>query len=97
MRIQLFEFIDETIALFNSKQAAYEYVEGRVTSVLSSLFSEKDDNVVLIRSRIKNPDSLREKLIRNRFYQEYPDPMDTLAHLTDIYAKSGIMLQCLSP
>ena len=91
MRIQLFEFIDETIALFNSKQAAYEYVEGRVTSVLSSLFSEKDDNVVLIRSRIKNPDSLREKLIRNRFYQEYPDPMDTLAHLTDIV---GITMEC---
>ena len=91
MRIQLFEFIDETINLFNSKQAAYEYVEGRVTSLFSSLFNEKDDNVVLIRSRIKNPDSLREKLIRNHFYRDYPDPLDTLAHLTDIV---GVTMEC---
>ena len=91
MRIQLFEFIDQTIELFNSKQAAYEYVEGRLTSLFSSLFTEKDDHVVLIRSRIKSPDSLREKLIRNRFYLDHPDPMDTLAHLTDIV---GITMEC---
>ena len=91
MRIRLFEFIDQTIDLFNSKQAAYEYVEGRVTALFSALFSEKDDNVVLIRSRIKNADSLREKLIRNRFYLDHPDPLDTLLHLTDIV---GVTMEC---
>lgn len=91
MKIPLFKFVDDTVDLFNSKQAAYEYVEGRVRSMLSSLFNEKDDSVVLIRSRIKNPDSLREKLIRNRFYIDYPDPIDTLNHVTDII---GITMEC---
>lgn len=91
MKIPLFKFVDDTIDLFNSKQAAYEYVEGRVKTMLSSLFNEKDDSVVLIRSRIKNPDSLREKLIRNRFYIDYPDPVDTLNHVTDII---GITMEC---
>ena len=91
MKIPLFQFVDDTIDLFNSKQAAYEYVEGRMKTMLASLFNEKDDSVVLIRSRIKNPDSLREKLIRNRFYMDYPDPIDTLNHVTDIV---GITMEC---
>lgn len=91
MKIPLFKFVDDTIELFNSKQAAYEYVEGKIKAMLSSLFNEKDDSVVLIRSRIKNPDSLREKLIRNKFYLDYPDPVETLNHVTDII---GITMEC---
>lgn len=91
MKIPLFQFVEDTIALFESKQAAYEYVEGRVRALFSSMFTEKDDHVVLIRSRIKQADSLREKLIRNRFYIDWPEPLDTLAHLTDIV---GVTLEC---
>ncbi|MGM9940891.1 MAG: hypothetical protein ACI32N_02730 [Bulleidia sp.] len=91
MRIPLFQFVDDTITLFESKQAAYEYVEGRVKGLFSSFFSEKDDHVVLIRSRIKQADSLREKLIRNRFYLDWPEPVETLAHLTDIV---GVTIEC---
>ena len=45
----------------------------------------------LIRGRIKTKESLREKIIRNRFYIEYDKASDILAHLSDLI---GVSIEC---
>ena len=91
MRIPLFNFIDNTLDYFEKKQAVYEYTEGRLKELFLNMFSSKDDNMVSFKSRIKNPDSLREKLIRNRFYLDYKTPEQAIDNLSDLI---GVTLEC---
>jgi ppGpp synthetase/RelA/SpoT-type nucleotidyltranferase len=91
MKLELFDFIDETIALFEKKQATYEYVQGKLIELYGKMFSGDAKEGISIHSRIKNTDSLKEKLIRNRFYIDYDTPEDAIDHLTDLI---GITLQC---
>ncbi len=91
MKLELFNFIDDTIAYYDRKQASYEYVEGRLKELYAGLFNLEDNQVVSIHSRIKNKDSLREKLIRNHFYLDYHSPKEAIDHLTDLI---GITLEC---
>lgn len=91
MKLKLFDFIDETIDLFDRKQATYEYVQGKLKKLYHGLFNEKDNSVVSLSSRIKNRDSLKEKMIRNRFYLDFHTPQEALDNLSDLI---GITLQC---
>lgn len=91
MKLKLFDFIDETIALFDSKQATYEYVQGKLKKLYESLFSNQNNSVVSFSSRIKNRDSLKEKMIRNHFYLDFHTPQEALDNLSDLI---GITLQC---
>lgn len=91
MKLQLFDFIDETISLFDSKQSEYQYVEEKLKELYGSLFKENDNAVVSLSSRIKNRDSLKEKMIRNHFYLDFHSPQEALDNLSDLI---GITLQC---
>lgn len=91
MRLQLFDFIDETIEAFDIKRPAYEYVEGQLKAMFSAAVGDKSESIVSLKTRIKSSDSLREKLIRNRFYLTCNNAMDALEQLTDTV---GITIQC---
>ena len=91
MKLELFDFIDGTITLFEENLKNY----GDACLLLQSLFQEiletRNDCFVGLRTRIKTTDSLKEKLIRNRFYIDYLTPEDALRHLSDVI---GITAQC---
>ena len=91
MKLKLFDFIDGTIDLFDRKQGIYRYVEGKLKELYGSLFHDSDNSVVSLSSRIKNRDSLKEKMIRNHFYLDFHSPQEALDNLSDLI---GITLQC---
>lgn len=91
MKLRLFDFIDETIALFDASQPTYEAVQKKLKQLYEDLFPKQDNAVVSLSSRIKNRDSLKEKMIRNRFYLDYHTPEEALDNLSDLI---GITLQC---
>ena len=91
MKLDLFSFIDETMAYYKSKSAIYQYAEGKLNQFFSDEFLNGEDPVISLRSRIKAEDSLKEKLIRNQFYLQYEAGKDAISHLTDLI---GITMQC---
>lgn len=91
MEIELFKFIDEIVDLYKDKQSTYQYVEDKLGIVFNRLLNHDSDSIVSVRTRIKNEDSLREKLIRNRFYANYQSAKEALDAMPDII---GVTMQC---
>lgn len=91
MELQLFKFIEDTIQYYELKRPSFDYTEGQLKMVFENICAEKDNALLGIRSRVKASDSLREKLIRNRFYLNCTTPQEVLNTLTDII---GITLEC---
>lgn len=91
MRLELFDLLDETTALFKERENDYREAEIRIIQALRTLLSNNEDSIVELSSRIKNPTSLREKIIRNKFYQNVSSGEEVLSNIHDIV---GITIKC---
>ena len=91
MQLELFRFIDDVIEEFKADLPTYQYAEGILRTFFEVMFNNERDDIVRINSRIKNADSLKEKLIRNKFYLDYGSIEDALGHVTDIV---GLTIEC---
>ncbi len=91
MRLKVFDIIDETLALLEKNESFYNDVESDIRVALNDLFENKASMIVGINSRVKSKESLREKIIRNRFYADYDNAQDILDHLSDLI---GFIIEC---
>lgn len=91
MRLQVFDMIEETLSLLEKNHAFYLEIESEIRSILRQLFEEDVDYLVDLNSRVKSKESLREKIIRNRFYMECDSAQDILDHLSDLI---GVTIEC---
>lgn len=91
MRLRVFDVIDETLSTLQENQIFYEACLQNVRSVLRNVLSDENEMVIDIRGRIKSKESLREKIIRNRFYMEYDHAEQILDHLSDLI---GVSIEC---
>ncbi len=91
MRLKVFDIIDDTLALLEKNQRSYEECLRSVRKTLHALLGEHNEMVVDIRGRIKTKESLREKIIRNRFYIERDNAQDILQNLSDLI---GVSIEC---
>lgn len=91
MRLKVFDMIDDALALLEEKDAFYHQVETEIRNVIHTLFKENDEYLVDLSSRVKSKESLREKIIRNRFYMECFEAKDVLNDLSDLI---GVTIEC---
>ena len=91
MELALFQFIDDIVALYRNNMALYMEVESILNAVFRQLIINQDDTAVSLQTRIKQEESLREKLIRKQFYLDYDNPEEALDNLHDLI---GITVQC---
>ena len=70
MRLKVFDTIDEALALLSENNEFYHGIEREIEQYLIAVFKESSEMIVDINSRVKSKESLREKIIRNRFYVE---------------------------
>lgn len=91
MRLELFNFIEHTISLLEMNQPSYQYVQGVLRTVFQDILLSKNDILVGLNSRIKAKDSLKEKLIRNKYYLNFETAQDAIDNLPDLI---GITLNC---
>lgn len=90
MRLEIFDFIDDTIVLVDGMRDILE--EGN--RELEYFFEEKLlhlDNVLNVSSRVKSSMSLKEKIFRNNFYLKYHSPEELIQSLSDLI---GIRIEC---
>lgn len=90
MRLQLFEKIDKTIDILTTNKEIYEIIRKELKYSIIDALSESD-YVISIASRVKNADSLREKIIRNNYYLRYDTPEEILNNLSDLI---GLKIEC---
>lgn len=91
MRLKVFDVIDDTLSLLDENQEHYQDIRREVRAYFNRIFEEDNERIVDINSRIKTKESLREKIIRNRFYMNYETPQEILDHLSDLI---GFIIEC---
>lgn len=91
MRLKVFDIIDDTLDLLEKNDGQYHEIEYEIKNYLRNLFEEHDDMIVDINSRVKSKASLREKIIRNRFYMEMEEAQVILDQLSDLI---GCIIEC---
>lgn len=91
MRLSIFDTIDSTLALLDERNDLYHELEQQLKSDLYAIFEADAEMIVDIFSRVKTRESLREKIIRNRFYINYDNSEDILDNLSDLI---GVSIEC---
>ena len=91
MRLELFDLVDKSTRMLEMKQPAFLYVEKKVVDVFKTILSNKDVDSIAFTSRIKSAKSLKEKMIRNKYYLECETPEDVLHLLPDLI---GVTVEC---
>lgn len=91
MKLAFFETIDETIALLEDMTPHYTNVCDTLKSFFDGLMVELDQSIIDVRSRVKSPKSLKEKILRNKLYQKHENAQAILDNLQDVI---GIMIFC---
>lgn len=89
MKLELFDKIDATIDLLNQNKEEYQVIRKELKYTLLSILDR--DLALDVTTRIKEGDSLRAKIIRNRYYLKYDTPEDILANLSDLI---GLKIDC---
>ncbi|RVU55192.1 GTP pyrophosphokinase [Anaerosphaera multitolerans] len=90
MKLELFDFIDNTLELLQNYNPVLENISEKSIKFIKELFSD-DENFLNISFRIKSQKSLREKIIKNDFYFKYENPEDVILNLSDLV---GIRIEC---
>ncbi|MBC8542301.1 hypothetical protein [Bianquea renquensis] len=91
-QLPIFDYIDEVIAIREAKEPIYRRAAQDLADFFrSSLFTKVQDEILEIRTRVKALDSLREKIIRKKFYKQFNRPEDVLLNLSDLI---GVRIQC---
>ncbi|MGL5381683.1 GTP pyrophosphokinase [Clostridium sp.] len=91
MSIKEFEYLDKAI---NVLEETYEEL-----SIVSTIIEEKFYNVLdeskveflNISSRVKSAESLREKIVRNKYYKKFPNAESLVYNLSDLI---GVRIEC---
>lgn len=91
MRLQIFNLIDETLQLLEQNDAFYHEAEQEIRNIIHTLFETDREYLLDLNSRVKSKESLREKIIRNRFYKECDHAQDILDQLSDLI---GVTIEC---
>lgn len=90
MRLEIFDFIDDAIALVESNEEVLKYANRELENFFEDILLSYD-NVLNISSRIKTSMSLKEKILRHDFYLKYKSPEKLVKNISDII---GVRIEC---
>lgn len=90
MKLEIFEFIDDSIDLLHKHHSIYESCARKLERFFTDSFSWKE-SFLNVKTRIKSEDSLREKILRQNLFTEYFTPQEMMDDLPDII---GLRIEC---
>lgn len=90
MKLELFDFIDETLLLIEENSEELERVAEELEKFFNDSFFIKD-HFLNVNYRLKSPESLREKILRYNFYLKYETPENLVRNLSDLI---GFRIEC---
>jgi hypothetical protein len=90
MKLELFKYIDDVLDLFEYHRQELVSINKEVRNYFSDVLKD-DERALNLSTRIKTPQSLREKLIRRNFYIKYPTPFEGFKKVPDLI---GLRIEC---
>lgn len=91
MDLEIFEYIDAVLEQYRKKKDVYKLIAEEIKEYFESELFAGSDYALGVVYRIKSEKSVREKLIRNGYIDEYDTPEDLLARFQDII---GFRIEC---
>lgn len=91
MELELFDFVEETVKQYDTNLPFYIETEKILKKCYEDITGDASDNIIDIYTRIKGRDSLKEKLLRNKYYLDFETGEDALNFMPDII---GITIEC---
>lgn len=89
--LDLFNFIERTTKAYEDRMPFLLRAEKILKECYQNMELTSDNSVVNIHTRVKKVDSLKEKLMRYKFYLYYDDGDEALNHIHDLI---GIRIEC---
>ncbi|MDR1619054.1 MAG: hypothetical protein LBS18_00095 [Clostridiales bacterium] len=89
MRLQLFDVIDDTIALLDRRRAYYQSCAIDLQNLIKDILH--GDALLGVHVRVKSEKSFREKILRKKLYLQYDTNYDLLNNLSDLI---GVRAEC---
>ena len=89
MKIDTFAYVDRVVNVLENDRAAFSQAAAELIAFLEQSLGGNDE-IVGITDRIKTSASLREKIVRNGLYKQYPAE-ELLYHMSDII---GVRIEC---
>ena len=90
MKLELFKYIDDVLDLFEYHRQELVSINKEVRNYFSDVLKD-DERALNLSTRIKTPQSLREKLIRRNYYIKYPTPFEGFKKVPDL---TGLRIEC---
>ena len=90
MKLELFKYIDDVLDLFEYHRQELVSINKEVRNYFSDVLKD-DERALNLSTRIKTPQSLREKLIRRNYYIKYPTPFEGFKKVPDLI---GLRIEC---
>lgn len=90
MSLKEFEFIETATAILDEQRPALEVIEDELVKFFGSI-PLKENELMAVSSRIKSDNSLKEKIIRNRYMAKYSNPAELISDIPDLI---GIRIEC---
>ena len=90
MSLKEFEFIETATAILDEQRPALEVIEDELVKFFGSI-PLKENELMAVSSRIKSDNSLKEKIIRNRYMVKYSNPAELISDIPDLI---GIRIEC---
>ena len=91
MKLGIFKFIDEVIDCLEESNSELESAKDDIKLYFKDITSTYGDGYLNIISRVKNSNSLKEKILRNNYYKKYSSAKELLCNLHDLI---GIRIEC---
>lgn len=90
LKLQIFKFIDEVIAYKHDLRFEIDEAKKAVDETMRSIYME-NERFINYTSRIKEDDSLQEKIIRQNYQKLYKTPSEIFDNISDII---GCRVEC---
>lgn len=91
MELKLFGFIEEVLDALEQKRERLEEIAREIEAYFENILGETEKGYLNINTRVKSASSLKEKIIRNQYYQKYDTKELLFKNVPDII---GIRIEC---
>lgn len=91
MHLEMFKYIDDIIDLYESKRDMFKLITEEIVSFFEDTVFSESRYTLSMASRLKSPDSIREKLLRNNYISKYRDVDTILENFQDLI---GLRIEC---
>lgn len=91
MELKLFGFIEEVLDELEDRRPGFEEASKEIENFFEEILSETEKGYLNINTRVKSSKSLKEKIIRNQYYQKYETKELLFKNVPDII---GVRIEC---